>query len=435
VLNCSAWNPADPAAGRIFVHGIDRLTSEAPALAQAAWDLQRSRFAISSEDAARIDRRLGLALAAQRHGLTSAYLLELPPENADAQLRGWRVRAALGGQDWAAVLAALNRLEPQEKDKAQWRYWQARSLEALGGQDEALGAYRRAAQERDFYGFSAADRVGAEYPLAARIAPVNPGEIDRLAARPPFQAVSELLALNREGEARNEWMYAIKQLAVPERVQAAKLAERWHLDNLAINTAAEADYWDDLPLRFPLGYADAVTQAAQAQQLDPTLVYAIVRRESAFYPGASSSAGALGLMQLMPATGELMARRLNEAFPSANVLLEAGRNLRYGSTYLHGLMEKFGQQFALAAAAYNAGPGRVDRWLPADKPMPGDLWVETIPFSETRQYVAAVLSYAVIYQSRLNQAPRRIADLLPPVPTGSKAERRDDGPVSVPFCE
>jgi soluble lytic murein transglycosylase len=196
-------------------------------------------------------------------------------------------------------------------------------------------------------------------------------------------------------------------------VVAAKLAQRLGLDNLAIQTAAKAGYWDDLSLRFPLGFNGPVLQAAQSQQVDPALVYALVRRESAFDPNVGSPAGALGLMQLMPATGALMARQRGEALPSANALLEPGRNLRFGTAYLRGLLERFGNHFALAAAAYNAGPNRVERWLPKGLPMPADLWVETIPYSETRQYVAAVLANVVVYQVRLGQPLRRIGDWLP----------------------
>jgi len=434
-LSCSAWDAKAPDAGRIFAHGIDRLAGSAPALAQTAWALHKNRFAMDAEETARIDRRTSLALAAQRLGQAGAYLLEIPPESADAQIRGWRVRAALARQDWQTALAAITLLEPKEQSQAQWRYWRARAVEALGDPREAQAYYRLAAQERDFYGFNAADRVGGEYPLASRPVPVADAEVERLAGSPPFLAVHEWLALGRENEARSEWMHAMKTLPARDLLAAAKLAQRWNLDNLAIQTVAKAAYWDGLPLRFPLGYAEQVAQAASAQQVDPVLVYALVRRESAFDAQAGSPVGALGLMQLMPSTGELMARRLGETFPSASALLDSGRNLRYGAAYLRGLLEKFGNQFALAAAAYNAGPGRVERWLPAGRAWPADLWVETIPFSETRQYVAAVLAHAVIYQARLSQPLRRIGDLLPAVPPGTGVDAGEDRPVSVPFCE
>jgi soluble lytic murein transglycosylase len=434
-LDCSAWNPQEPLSGRIFAHAIDRLAEADAALAQTAWVLHKDRFALDPDETARIDRRTALALAAQRQAQAGAYLLEMPAASADAGVRAWRVRAALARQDWPAALAAVARLNPEERGQAQWRYWRARGLEALGGREGALESYRLAAQARDFYGFQAADRLGADYPLASRPSPVDEAELDRLAGRPAFAAVAEWRALNRDGEARSEWAQAVKPLAGRELLAAARLAQRWGLDNLAINTAAKAGEWDDLALRYPLGYAEQVAQAAQSQQLDPAWIYAVVRRESAFDPSAGSPVGARGLMQLMPATGEWVARRLGEPPPSAGGLLEPARNLRYGAAYLKGLLERFGRQLALAAAAYNAGPGRVERWLPKDGAVPGDLWVETIPFSETRQYVAAVLAHAVVYQARQGQPLRRIGELLPAVGPGAKAEAKAGWPVAVPFCD
>ncbi len=437
VLSCSLWDPKAPVAGRIFAHGIDRLTATEPLLAQTAWALHKNRFSIDAEETARIDRRTALGLAAQRYDQAGAYLLDLPRESTDALVRSWRVRAALARKDWPGALATIELLPAEEKNQSQWRYWRGRALEALGDRQEALENYRLAASARDFYGFNAADRMGGEYAFDFQtpMHPTTEAELNQLANAPPFLVISELRALNRDTEARREWMHAIKSLSSHDLVVAAKLAQRWGLDNLAIATAAKAGYRDDLSLGFPLGYYPSVLQAAQSQQIDPTMIYGLIRQESAFDPNAGSSAGALGLMQLMPATGEMVARRFNEAPPSVYALLEPERNVRYGAAYLRGLLERFSNHFALAAAAYNAGPGRVERWLPANGSLPADLWVETIPFSETRQYVAAVLSHAVIYQARLNQSLRKIAAYMPDVPAGAMADVKPDHPAAVPFCE
>lgn len=435
ILSCSLWNPKAPAAGRIFAHGVDRLAGSEPLLAQVAWALHKSRFALEPEEIARIDRRTALGLAAKRYPQAGAYLMAMPEAVADAMIRSWRVRAALARGDWPGVLAASEMLRPEEKNQAEWRYWRARALEALGEGEDARGYYRLAAQERDFYGFYAADRLGLPYPLTGRPAAVAEDESNRLADLPAFRAIRELRALGRDGEARSEWLYAVELLTPRELVVAAKLAQRWGLDNLAINSAAKAGYWDDLELRFPLGFMPGVSSAAERQQVDPVLVYALARRESAFDPNAASSAGARGLMQLLPATGETVARRLGETPPAGNALLEPERNLRYGAAYLKSLLDKFGAHFALAAAAYNAGPGRVERWLPAQRPMPTDLWVETVPFGETRQYVAAVSAYAVIYRARLNRAFVRLSEWLPEIYPGPKAETIPDEALSIGYCE
>ena len=435
VLTCSTLNPQDPASGLIFAYAIDKLAAEDPLLAQTAWVLHKDRFIIDAEETARIDRRTALALASLRSSQAGAYLLELPNANADTQIRGWRVRAALSREDWTGILAAIEMLQPGEKKQSQWLYWRARALEMLGNTQTATEIYKLAAKERDYYGFNAADRIGVNYALTSKPAPIGEAELKHLAETPFFLAIQELLALNRDGEVRSEWFHAIKSLPPNELLAAAKLAEAWGLDNLAINTAAQAGHWDDLTLRFPLGSNPMVLKASQSLGADPAMVYALVRRESAFDPNAGSPAGAMGLMQLMPTTGELMARRLNEMLPSANALLEPERNLRYGIAYFNQLMEKFGNHFGLAAAAYNAGPNRAAHWIPAGHALPADTWVETIPISETRQYVAAVASYAVIYQSRLGQPLRRISSLLPDVPPGSEPAVKPDRALSVRVCD
>ena len=433
-LSCSSLNPQEPTSGQIFAYAIDRLAADDPVLAQTAWVLHKDRFTIDAEETARIDRRTALALAGQRFDQAGAYLLDLPHGNADAQIRAWRVRTALSRQDWPGVFAAIGLLQPDEKKQAQWLYWKARALENLGDRLGAQKSYQQAAKERDYFGFNAADRIGVDYALSPMPTTIGEAELNQLAETPPFPAIRELLALHREGEARSEWFQAIKSLPPIQLPAAAKLAQVWGQDNLAINTVAKAGLSDDLTLRFPLGANTLVLQAAQSQAADPTMIYALVRRESAFDANAGSPAGARGLMQLMPSTGELMARHLGETLPTANALLEPERNLRYGIAYFKELLAKFGNHFALAATAYNAGPGRVERWLPVNQALPADLWVETIPISETRQYVAAVLAYAVIYQVRLGQPLRRIAEFLPNVPLGSKPAVRPERSVSVQFC-
>ena len=435
VLNCSALNPQEPVSGHIFAYAIDRLATDDPLLAQTAWLLHKDRFTITAEETARMDRRTALALAGQRFRQAGAYLLELPNGNADAQIRGWRVRAALSRGDWPGTLKAIDLLPAGEKMHAQWLYWKARALEILGDTQTATKIYHLAAKERDFYGFNAADRIGMEYAIAAKPAQLDGAILERLAATPPFLAVREFLALNRDSDARSEWFYAIKLLPPNELLAAAKLAQLWGQDNLAINAAAQAGYWDDLALRFPLGSNSLVLKSAQSLDADPAMIYALVRRESAFDPSAGSPVGAKGLMQLMPSTAELMARRLHESPPSGNALLEPERNLHYGITYFNTLLEKFGNHFALAAAAYNAGPNRVEHWIPAGHALPADIWVETIPISETRQYVAAVTSYAVYYQLRLGQPLRRIATFLPDVAPQSKPDDKAERSLSVGVCD
>lgn len=434
VEQCGPWQRGQPLHGRIFAHGIDRLAGRDPLWALSLWNLRQADFAIDKDSRARVEKRLALELATQRYPQAEAYLGSLGEAQADSQIRAWRVRAALLKQYWPGVLLALESFDAAERRQPIWQYWRARALEALGETAAALEIYRELAKEREFYGFVAADRLRLRYPLSFTPTPIPETELQRLADSEPFRAVQEFRLLNRPGEAQKEWMHAIKALPQADLAVAAKLAQQWGWDRLAILTMSKADNRDDLTLRFPTSYAEPVQREAQQRQLDPALVYGLIRRESAFDPGAKSSSGALGLMQIMPATGQEMARALNEAWQSERALLDPQTNLRYGTAYFRWLLDRYSGHLVLATTAYNAGPGRVERWLPVSRPLPADIWIESIPFNESRQYVGAVLAYAAIYRERLGEPPAPVSNFLTDIAPGGKGEPKPDRPRPVPVC-
>jgi soluble lytic murein transglycosylase len=431
---CGALNPGNPLAGRIFAHSVDRLAAKQPERAVILWNLRRDGFRIDAAEQARLDRRLALALAAQRRPEAPAYLAALPDAEADGASRAWRVRAALANRDWPAAFAALNRLDAAESRDDAWVYWRARVLEELGQPAAARGLLGALADQRDFYGFLAADRLQQDYGLSFPAPSGSPASLKTLAQSPPFLAVAEFLAVRRPGEAKKEWAEAVDKLAREQLPLAAQLAADWGWHRQAILALGKAGQKDELGLRFPLAYTEAVAGASARTELDPALIYGVIRRESAFDPEARSPVGALGLMQLMPGTGQDMARRLKEAWTSEHNLLDPVRNVRFGSTYLKGLLDRFGQHPALAAAGYNAGPSRAERWQPKSGPFPADLWIETIPFNETRAYVMAVLSYATIYRAQLGRPNARIGELLRDIPAAGKPEEPPGEPVPLPAC-
>lgn len=172
-------------------------------------------------------------------------------------------------------------------------------------------------------------------------------------------------------------------------------------------------------MRFPLEYEDNVGKNALDNKLPESIIYGLIRRESMFDPLAQSPVGALGLMQIMPATGKKIIKDLKKRWRSKSVLLHAETNLKYGSYYYKQMLDKFSGNYALAAAAYNAGPHRVKRWLKFDNILASDIWIETIPYKETRGYVAAVLTYAMIYQQRLPEKKTLISAFLQDVSSSS----------------
>jgi soluble lytic murein transglycosylase len=270
-------------------------------------------------------------------------------------------------------------------------------------------------KERSYYGFLAADHLDQDYQLSDRPVDVDQELLKNLTKRSDFQAVREFRFFNRQMEAGRQWWFAIRNLNKPQLLAAAKLAQQWHWDQIAIFTIARAEYWDDVELRFPLSYQQLVLKNASMQQLEPAIVFGLVRRESAFDKDAQSPVGASGLMQIMPQTGRQIASKFNEKWHSKQILFNPSVNLKYGTYYYKQLLDRFEGNFVLAAAGYNAGPTRVDRWLPEEEVMPADIWIETISYKETREYVNAILAYAIIYQQRIGDDGLRIKDFMPDV--------------------
>ncbi|MGB5275839.1 MAG: transglycosylase SLT domain-containing protein, partial [Gammaproteobacteria bacterium] len=213
-----------------------------------------------------------------------------------------------------------------------------------------------------------------------------------------------------DGSAKLQWWHALKQLDRSQIPAAAKLAKQWQWDEIAIFTIAKVEYWDDIELRFPLSYSDKIHQHAMQQDLNPAILFGLIRRESAFNKDAHSPVGARGLMQIMPQTARQIAKDLNERWSGKSSLYNPVKNLKYGSYYYQKLLNQFNGHYALALAAYNAGPHRVKKWLP-DESIPADIWIETIPFRETRHYVTSVLVYAMIYQQLMQSNELTMSDL------------------------
>ncbi|MFA6051027.1 MAG: transglycosylase SLT domain-containing protein [Methylobacter sp.] len=397
-------------AGRIFAHGVDRLAESDLDLAVEIWDDRKQHFQIDNQTAQQLERDLALSLARKRSEGAYQRLSRLTA--VDAEVREWRVRAALYEQNWQYVADALAGLTAEERQEPRWQYWQARLLDKTGDTPQAQNVFNKVAEDRSFYGFLAADNARKSYSLSNKPVSLAGNKLEELANEADFKVVRELRFHNRDMEAQRQWWYAVKKLSNERRMIAAKLAQEWHWDQIAINTMIKADYWDDLALRFPVHYSNQIHNHAHQQNLDPAIVFGLIRQESVFDKDAESSVGARGLMQIMPKTGMEIARELKEKWQSAKSLFNPDVNVKYGAFYYKQLLKRFNGHFALATAAYNAGPGRVAKWLPAAETVPADIWVETIPYRETRKYVAAVLSYAIIYQQLIQRKGLKMKELM-----------------------
>jgi soluble lytic murein transglycosylase len=301
-------------------------------------------------------------------------------------------------------LNTITRLPAHLYEENEWQYWLSRSMEAEGQLSGSLTLLEQLSGKSSYYGFLAADKLKREYLIEQENAASTGVDEDAfLAENPHMLRARELFFLDRLVDAKREWFQALRYLDQDQIKQAATLASRWQWHDSAIRTVAKTKHRSDYSLRFPMPYKQQVLENAQARELDPSLIYGVMRRESLFDPLARSSVGALGLMQLMPSTARRVASSLGMKRPRKSDILSVENNIRFGTQYLRNVMNRFDNNVALAAAAYNAGPGNVKKWLPREQTMSADLWVETVPFKETRNYVQAVLAYSTVFDRSLGK--------------------------------
>ena len=392
----------------MFSHAIHRLASRDVYQAIDLWDNNKQRFDVSQKRADKLEKRLALKLAFKNESDAFDRLGQL--NDSDYASKAWRIRVALYEQDWPRVITAIEDLNPADQKREKWQYWLARACEETGKPIQAEELLSELSSKRDFYGYLAAERLDRQYQLSDNPIKVTLEEIDNIRNHKEFRVAYELMLLEREGSAKVQWWHALKQLDESQIPAAAKLAKQWQWDEVAIFTVAKVEYWDDVELRFPLSYSDKIHKNATQQDLNPAILFGLIRRESAFNKDARSPVGARGLMQIMPRTARQIAKDLNEPWSGKNSLYNPVKNLKYGSYYYQKLLNQFNGHYALALAAYNAGPHRVKKWLP-DESLPADIWIETIPFKETRHYVTSVLVYAMIYQQLMQSDELTMSDL------------------------
>ncbi len=398
----------------IISYGLQRLARRDVQETIRLWRKVEERYAFTPQQRAGILNAVTLRLALSGDITALDWYRQIPAAEVDGNVRQFAIRVALRHQRWQDVLDALRTLPEDEAAGEEWQYWAARSLEALEETDTAMTHYHAIADNSSYYGFLAADRLDLGYNLSHAPVAVDDLTLAKLQQQPAMQRAYEFLQLNLVEEARREWENAIAAMQSNERLAAGKLANNWGWHDRAALTLARADHFGDLEIRFPLAYSELMMKEAESNTLDPAWIMAVARQESVMMPDARSPAGALGLMQLMPATGRKLAQQMKSGISDLRQLLHPELNIRLGSYYLRQLDRQFDGHAALATAAYNAGPRRVRQWTPTES-IAADIWIDTIPYAETRQYVRRVLAYSVFYDQRLEKPVIRLRERMPVV--------------------
>ncbi|MBK6865358.1 MAG: transglycosylase SLT domain-containing protein [Ideonella sp.] len=395
-----AANDPDVAAGLL----VSRWERDLPAdLAAWAWAAagRQAALKLSSEAPKYFQRAAQLALKSGKTGI------DWPHE-----MLAWKARASLrntGTPRWPQVLQAISAMSPAEQRDPSWVYWRARALQAIAdGTDTPEGEAQKAqakelmasiAGQLHFYGTLAAEDLGLKVALPPRPAGPSAAERDAAARNPGLARALLLIAIGLRNEGVREWNFTLRGMNDRELLAAAQLACDVEVWDRCINTSDRTRGEIDIVQRFPTPFLKDVLSRTQDIGLDPAYVYGLIRQESRFVMDARSGVGASGLMQVMPATAKWTAKKIGMDY-SPDLLTDRDANIRLGTAYLKLVLDDFAGSQPLAAAAYNAGPGRSRRWREGPV-LEAAIWAENIPFNETRDYVKKVLSNATFYAALL----------------------------------
>lgn len=386
---------------KIITHTMTRLARKNASSARKLWLQMSSEFNFSQAQRNSILQRIALSSAHQKLDIAAELLNNLPVDLKNDQVFLLLANINLKRQNWSGLVTLIKQMPGHLLAENEWQYWLARATEALGDLEKSGSIFLALSEKPTYYGFLAADKKNLPYKIiqedANELATLEESAL--LRENKYMLRARELFFINRMTDANREWSQAIKHLDPPKIKQAAALASSWKWHDSAIRTVAKTSHRSDYNLRFPMPYREKVMRHSSAKELDPSIIYGVMRRESLFNAKAKSHAGALGLMQLMPATARYVAKGLGLKKPRKADILKIENNINFGTRYFRTVLNRFDNNISLAAAAYNAGPSRVKRWLPLTKTMPADLWVAIVPYKETRNYVQAVLAYATVFDT------------------------------------
>ena len=413
----NAANPANDSElyRRQLAYATEKLAFVDPLAADGLWQSLQRSFAFTPAQSIELSRHIALWSARLHRPDAVRLLTALPAGASNVESGRWLVRANLLQHRWAEVVRSIDALPAEESGKIEWQYWKAFAHAELGERTIATPIFGKLSRERGYYGFLAADALGNAYAFE----PESPG-----GNLPPGVALTlsadmirarELFFVGLEGRGRSEWDAAVSVLTADEQLQAALLAHAWGWHSRAIATVASAGRYDDLEIRYPLPWRQDFQRYAKSAGIADSWAYGVARSESLFMRDIRSSAGAIGIMQLMPETGQRTAEEIQLPYAGLATLTDTTSNIRLGTWYLSKMYARFDGNRVLATAAYNAGPLRVDDWLPESGSLDARIWIENIPFNETRSYVRRVLADEAIFYWRLTGNSRRISAEMPAI--------------------
>jgi soluble lytic murein transglycosylase len=411
-------DPARDTPAAVVLEAWSRLARTAPEEALRRYDAMSARLATRA-DVGALAQPLAKGLAWDRRAEALDYFERVPSGTLDRTGREWWARAALWAGDWDEARKAIAAMPPAEQSDWPWLYWAARAAEQHGDRELARALYSAALAGDNYYAAMAAARIDARVVPRLEPIPLDAAQVEAIAAVEAFRRVRELSLVGLRDLATSEWHYGYAQLTEAQRLQAIHLAARWAIHDVTVAAATSHGRFNDYTLLYPRPFADEVAAAAKLTDVDADLLYGVLRQESLFRADAASSAGAYGIAQLTPATARETARRWALPVPQRSDLFNPAVNITLGAARVAELLERF-EALPVALGAYNAGDAAASRWLPP-RAVDSDVWIENIPYNETRAYVRRVLWHGLVYRWLATGEPQSTRDWIGAISSAAAA--------------
>lgn len=401
-----------PLAGSLYLYGLNQLLTTHQNMAVSYFKNPLAKQILSQAQQQHFLTRLTLYKAMHNHQDTLEWFAQVLPKYRHPPLNDWMIRYALMQQKWQTVLKITEHDSVEDADPLQ-RYWRARALDKLGLHSQAQPIYLGLAKHRNYYGFLAS--IALNKPLQFEFE-TTPHDLSSLTIyQPIIHQIAEFYRNKQPYLAAhmlNEFSLELTKTEKNALVYWVASDLKWPGKAIYLSSVDKA-FNNQLSLRFPLAYQRTIERLAHQYQISPALIYATIRQESTFLDDSKSMAGAIGLMQILPATAKTIAQKAHIPYSDWQELYSAEKNLQIGTAYLKILQQRFNHHPILMMAAYNAGPTQVHRWQTHHNPQEIDIWIETLPWQETRNYLKNMLAFYAVYQYRLHQSPNLAPFLAP----------------------
>jgi soluble lytic murein transglycosylase len=413
LLSADSLDPGQRSHREIALYALDQLAKRGTAQAEQALHKRAAQF--NPEELGTAWARLATWAARRHEAVALPWFQRAGVALTNDFQREWWVRAALRAGDWQTVQRVIESMSDTAREQPAWRYWRARALQANGQRAASNPLFLALAREHHYYGQLAQEELGAVVQAPVINIKTGGSDVAAIARQPGIARAQALYELGLRGDANQEWNWTIRAFSDAQLLAAAELARRMEWYDRAINTAERTRELHDFELRFLAPYRELAKKAAREHELDEAWMFGLMRQESRFVNVARSGVGASGLMQIMPATARWIAQRLGIKGFHPREMQDPAKNIQFGAYYLKHVQNSLDGSAVLATAAYNAGPGRAQRWRDI-RPMEAAVYIESIPFAETRDYVKKVMSNAMYYAARFGQPSVLLTDRLGTVP-------------------